>query len=128
MALNGPLQLIITSYAIYTRLYAYTKQNFCWYFDAGLEHMAAHPPGNGRFFDWLSNSCDISACDLSPERNPEKYGRPMKLVIANKPYHDEMPGSTAFHLGIHCLLKYTFREFHLKRVKLCDHLFGKVNP
>ena len=32
-------------------------------------------------FDWLSYSCDISACDLNPERNPEKHGRPMKLAI-----------------------------------------------
>ena len=26
-------------------------------------------------------SCDISTCDLSPDGNPEKYGRPMKSVI-----------------------------------------------
>ena len=32
-------------------------------------------------FDWLSKSCDISACDLNPQRNPEKYGSPMKLAI-----------------------------------------------
>ena len=58
-----------------------TKYNFFWYFDAGIEYMAAQPRGNGTNFDWLRLSCDISACDLSPERNPKKYGRPMKSAI-----------------------------------------------
>ena len=55
-----------------------TKQNFFW-FDAGLEHKAARSRGNGVSFDWLSHSRDIGACDTSPERNPEKYGSPIKL-------------------------------------------------
>ena len=58
-----------------------TKQNFVWCFDAGLEHMAAWSRGNGTNFDWLRKSCDISTCDLSPDGNPEKYGRPMKSAI-----------------------------------------------
>ena len=52
MVLNGPLQLIITLYEIYTRLYTY-KTEYLLAFDAGLQHMAARPGGNGRFFDWL---------------------------------------------------------------------------
>ena len=31
-----------------------TKQKLFWYFDAGLEHRAAHSRGNGKLFDWLS--------------------------------------------------------------------------
>ena len=58
-----------------------TKQNFFCRFDAGLEHMAAWSRGNGTNFDWLRKSCDISTCDLSPDGNPEKYGRPMKSAI-----------------------------------------------
>ena len=44
--------------------------------------MAARSHGNGTNFDWLRKSCDISTCDLSPDRNPEKYGRPMKSSIS----------------------------------------------
>ena len=44
--------------------------------------MAARSRGNGTNFDWLRKSCDISTCDLSPDGNPEKYGRPMKSAIA----------------------------------------------
>ena len=40
-----------------------TKNNFFWDFDAGLEYMTYRPLGNGMFFDWLTLSCDISACD-----------------------------------------------------------------
>ena len=58
-----------------------TKQNFFWCFDAGLEHMAVRSRGNGTNFDWLRKSCDISTCDLSPDGNPEKYGRPMISAI-----------------------------------------------
>ena len=43
--------------------------------------MAALSRGNGTNFDWLRKPCDISTCDLSPDRNPEKYGRPMKSAI-----------------------------------------------
>ena len=58
-----------------------TNQNFFWYFDAGLEQMAARSRANGTNFHWLRYSCDISTCDLSPDDNPEKYGRPMKSAI-----------------------------------------------
>ena len=58
-----------------------TKQNFFWCFDVGLEHMAALSRGNGTNFDRLRKPCDISTCDLSPDGNPEKYGRPMKSAI-----------------------------------------------
>ena len=34
-------------------VYLIPKQNFFRYFDAGLEHMAARPRGNGTNFDWL---------------------------------------------------------------------------
>ena len=43
--------------------------------------MAARSRGNGTNFDWLRKSCDISARDLSPDGNPEKYERPMKSAI-----------------------------------------------
>ena len=58
-----------------------TKQNFFWCFDAGLDHMAARSRGYGTNFHWLRKSCDISPCDLSPDGNTEKYGRPMKSAI-----------------------------------------------
>ena len=58
-----------------------TKQNLFWCYVAGLEHMAARFRGNGTNFDWLRKSCDISTCDLSPDGNPEKYGRPMKSAM-----------------------------------------------
>ena len=45
-------------------------------------HMAAWSRGNGTNFDWLRKSCDISTCDLSPDGNPEKYGRHMKSAIS----------------------------------------------
>ena len=43
--------------------------------------MAARSRGNGTNFDWLRKSFDISTCDMSPDGNPEKYGRPMKSAI-----------------------------------------------
>ena len=43
--------------------------------------MAAPSRGNGTNFDCLRLPCDISTCDLSPDGNPEKYGRPMKSAI-----------------------------------------------
>ena len=43
--------------------------------------MATRSRGNGTNFDWPRKSCDISTCDLSPDENPEKYGRPMKSAI-----------------------------------------------
>ena len=58
-----------------------TKQNFFWCFDAGLEHMATSLVVIEQNFGWLRKSCDISTCDLSPDGNPEKYGRPMKSAI-----------------------------------------------
>ena len=58
-----------------------TKQYFFLFFDTGLEHMAARSRGNGTNFDWLNKSCDTSTCDLSPDGNPEKYGRPMKSAM-----------------------------------------------
>ena len=44
--------------------------------------MAARSRSNVANFDWLRKSCDISTCDLSPDVNPEKYGRPMKSAMA----------------------------------------------
>ena len=43
--------------------------------------MAVRSRGNGTNFDWLRKSCDISTCDLSPDGNPEKYGRSKKSAI-----------------------------------------------
>ena len=71
-----------------------TKQNFFWCFDAGLKHMAARSRGNGTNFHWLRKSCDISTCDLSPDGNPEKYGRPMKSAIAKLEGHKVMHNKT----------------------------------
>ena len=65
----------------YIQACLHTKQFFFWCFDAGLEHMASRSAGNGTNFDWLRKSCDVSTCDLSPDGNPEKYGRPMKSAI-----------------------------------------------
>ena len=45
--------------------------------------MAAWSRGNGTILDWLRKSYDMSTCDLSPDGNPEKYGRPMKSAIDN---------------------------------------------
>ena len=63
-----------------------TKHNFFWCFDAGLVHMAARSRGYGTNFHRLRKSCDISPCDLSPDRNTEKYGRPMKSAISYHKY------------------------------------------
>ena len=68
----------------YIRACLLTKQNFFWCFDNGLEHMAAQSLGNGTNFDWQRKSCDISTCDLSPDGNSEKYGRPMKSTIIDQ--------------------------------------------
>ena len=46
--------------------------------------MAARSRGKGTNFDWLRKACDISTCDMSPDGNPEKYGRIMKSAIAIK--------------------------------------------
>ena len=39
------------------------------------------------------------------------------LILANSVDPDEMPHYAAFHLGLHCLLKYLFRDFSLKMAK-----------
>ena len=69
---------------LYIQACLLTKQNFFWCFDAGLEHMAAQSRDYGTNFDWLRKSCGISTCDLSPDGNLEKYGRPMKSAIARR--------------------------------------------
>ena len=74
-----------------------TKQNCFWCFDAGLEHMASR--GNGPNFDWLRKSCDISTCDLSPDGNLEKYGRPMNSAIVD--HLSQRPRT--FQIVISCL-------------------------
>ena len=66
-----------------------TNHNFLWCFDAGLEHIAAQSRGNGTNLDWLRKPCDMSTCDLSPDGNPEKYGRPMKSAIYGKHWGGE---------------------------------------
>ena len=66
--------------SVYTSLFAH-KTDFFWCFDASLKHMATRSRGYGTNFGWLRKSCDISTCDLSPDRNPEKYGRAMKSAI-----------------------------------------------
>ena len=43
--------------------------------------MAARSRGNKTNFDWLRKACDIRTCDLSPDGNPEKYGRSMKSAM-----------------------------------------------
>ena len=48
--------------------------------------MAAGSCGNGTNFDWLRKSCDMSTCDLSPDGNLEKYGRPMISAILYEKY------------------------------------------
>ena len=81
-----------------------TKQNLFWCFDAGLEHKAARSRGSGRNFDWLRKSCDISTCDLSPDGNREKYGRPMKSAISQdilSQIYDVIQSDVALHLQVH---------------------------
>ena len=48
--------------------------------------MAARSRDNGTNFDWLRKSCDISTCDLSPDGNPLKYGRPLKSAMIRLQY------------------------------------------
>ena len=50
--LSGHLQLILTSYVIYTSLFSYTTE-FLLVFDADLKHMGAWSRGNRTNFDWL---------------------------------------------------------------------------
>ena len=38
---------------------------------------------------------------------------------------DEMPHYAAFHLGLHCLLKYPFRGFPYTKVKIIGVVWGK---
>ena len=81
--------------------------------------MAARSRGNGTNFDWLRKSCDISTCDLSPDGNPEKYGRPMKSAII---YFNPLcrmlitfPNSLEPDLDPYCLF---FKEFFKKKIIL----------
>ena len=62
--------------------------------------MAARSRGSGTNFDWLRKSCEISTCDLSPNGNPEKYGRPMKsaVIILIKPPCNVEPQMAASHI------------------------------
>ena len=101
---------MLTSYAIYTSMFAY-KTEFIWYFDADLKHMAAWPRGNGTNIDWPRQSCDISACDLSSERKPEKYGRPMKSAIE---YLDHLRNEFRF---LECSWNHEYFESLAKSVK-----------
>ena len=39
----------------------------------------------------------------------------INFVIANSADPDEMPLFAAFHQGLHCLLKYPFKGFGLKK-------------
>ena len=57
---------------------------------------------NGTNLDWLRKSCDTSTCDLSPDGNQEKYGRPMKSAILK----DSMP---TLHGKDMNLLPFTFK-------------------
>ena len=68
--------------------------------------MAARSRGNGTNFDWLRKSCDISTCDLNPDGNPEKYGRPMKSAIAS--WYLYVAGHCVPYIRIVCILMYAF--------------------
>ena len=59
--------------------------------------MATQSRGDGTNFDWLRKSCDISTCDLSPDGNPESYGRPMKSAICK--IKETMNSETEKHKG-----------------------------
>ena len=58
--------------------------------------MATRSRGNGTNFGWLRKSCDISTCDLSPDGNPEKYGRPMKSAIQSSNVHCSHHGAVLY--------------------------------
>ena len=58
--------------------------------------MATRSGGNGTNFGWLKKLCDISTCDLSPDGNPEKYGRPVKSAIVTTLVHSFLNGSSSF--------------------------------
>ena len=69
--------------------------------------MATRSRGNGTNFDWLRESCDTRTCDLSPDGNPEKYGRPMKSAIDFRP-------SLSYYLS----LRHLFCLFQSGRLRL----------
>ena len=49
----------------------------------------------------------------------------INIVLANSANPDEVPHYAAFHLGIHCLAKYTFRGFQSTK-KLGSKLLGSA--
>ena len=78
--------------------------------------MAARSRGNGTNFDWQRKSCDISTCDLSPDGNPEKYGRPMKSAIKQKKTCNKM----IEHQDVHTMWPL---EFHHSKFMTPYHKF-----
>ena len=52
--------------------------------------MATRPRCNG--VDWLMLPCDTSQCDLSPERIPEKYRRPVNSAIKGCTFESNVSG------------------------------------
>ena len=72
-------------------------------------NMAARSRGNGKNFDWLRK-----ACDLSPDGNPEKYGRPMKSAIL--PLHAQLYFVFSDYLSLSSLDMW----IHLSRAGVVD--------
>ena len=48
---------------------------------------------------------------LFPKTIKNSFSDLNDLVLANSAYPDEMPHNAAFHLGLHRLSKYPFRDF-----------------
>ena len=89
--------------------------------------MATQSRGNGTNFGWLKKSCDISTCDLSPNGNPEKYGRPMKSAIST--FQLSPPAVSQVHMTATIFIYIQFDELGaLKHAIFCRfvtlfHLF-----